>query len=98
MDCLLERIVQAEEEELEAKEFQVIVLKVIQIKELGEGGDSITILFESLKSPPPPFLLKILTVKNGILHFRGKGSLWFKGNVNHSVYQGAYAEVGFDGD
>jgi len=53
MDCLLERIVQAEEEELEAKEFQVIVLKVMQIKEEREWGDSIVILFESLKSPPP---------------------------------------------
>ena len=38
MDCLLERIVQAEEEELEAKEFQVIVLKVMQIKKRGRGG------------------------------------------------------------
>ena len=53
MDCLLERIVQAEEEELEAKEFQVIVLKVMQIKE-ERGGDSIVILFESLKYLPHP--------------------------------------------
>ena len=67
MDCLLERIVQAEEEELEAKEFQVIVLKVIQIKEEGEGGDSIAILFESLKFPP--FLIKILAVKKWDITF-----------------------------